>query len=239
MTIRSMITTLTSGFDTKVVSDEYSPAEPIKSKPALQKAEIEWNADIHIPLAPNCEQNAGSKATVPQISNISTAFSIKPVSRTMPPTFGAEIESCIRLRTLSPIFLPENAAIATATVTTPIPPICIISKIIACPNTDQYVAVSCTTRPVTQTAEVAVNAASENDVNLPDADEIGSISKSVPSKITDAKANITICAVDSRLAVCIGFFIYENRFLIKSFLLLYYTFFIRISQPPMQSLYSK
>ena len=95
-----------------------------------------------------------------------------------------------------------------------------------CPKTYQYVAVSCTTSPVTHTAEVDVNIASENGVNLPEADEIGSISNRVPNSITAAKAQMIICAVDSRFLICIGFFIYEKRFLTMISYLLYYTIFV-------------
>ena len=47
---------------------------------------------------------------------------IKRVNRTMPPTCGAEMDSCITLRCISPIFLPDKNARETAAVTTPMPP---------------------------------------------------------------------------------------------------------------------
>ena len=59
------------------------------------------------------------------------------VMRTIPPTWGAEMASCIVLRCIRPIFRPERVTIDTATVTTPIPPIWIKSRIIPCPKLDQ------------------------------------------------------------------------------------------------------
>ena len=63
-----------------------------------------------------------------------------------------------------------------------------------CPNVDQCVAVSCTTSPVTQTADVDVNRASENGVTFPLADDIGSIKRMVPNMIAQANPNIIIWA---------------------------------------------
>jgi len=57
----------------------------------------------------------------------------------------------------------------------------------ACPNRDQYVAVSFTTSPVTQVAETAVNIASGNEVTHRCLDEIGSIRSSVPTRIRQKK----------------------------------------------------
>ena len=48
---------------------------------------------------------------------------MKPVRRTMPPTFGAEMASCMVLRCLRPMRRPEMMVMATASVTTPMPPI--------------------------------------------------------------------------------------------------------------------
>ena len=78
-------------------------------------------------------------------------------------------------------------AMDTATVTTPMPPIWIIKRITACPKRDQYLCVSCTTSPVTQVAEVAVNKASAKGVTSPLLDETGSISKILPVSITSKK----------------------------------------------------
>ena len=59
------------------------------------------------------------------------------VSRTIPPTFGAEIASCIVLRCINEIFLPDTIEKDATTVMTPNPPVWIRSKITAWPNADQ------------------------------------------------------------------------------------------------------
>ena len=117
---------------------------------------------------------------------------MKLVRRTMPPTFGAEIASCMVLRCIREIFRPEISANAAATVMTPMPPIWMRSMITSCPKGDQVVAVSCSTRPVTQTAEVEVNSASRNGIAWPFRVETGSISSSAPSRITPRKPRIII-----------------------------------------------
>ena len=50
-------------------------------------------------------------------------FNTNPVNLTIPPTFGAEIASCITLRCIKDIFLPDKSANDTAIVITPSPPI--------------------------------------------------------------------------------------------------------------------
>ena len=74
----------------------------------------------------------------------------------------------------------------------PSPPICIRTKMTACPNFDQYVAVSLTTRPVTQTAEVEVKRASSIDAPMPDAVDTGRVSKKAPVRITAINPAIMI-----------------------------------------------
>ena len=69
----------------------------------------------------------------------------------------------------------------------PKPPTWMRSKITACPNPDQYVPVSTVARPVTQTAEVAVNSASSNGALSPVALDQGNISRPVPTAIAPAK----------------------------------------------------
>ena len=76
----------------------------------------------------------------------------------------------------------------------PKPPTWISSRIATWPNGLQCVAVSTTTRPVTHTAEVAVNAASTSGVQVPSADEIGSISTTVPIAIRTANPVARIVA---------------------------------------------
>ena len=66
---------------------------------------------------------------VPNSSIASVVLIMKFVSRTIPPTFGAAMASCMVLRCIKEIFLPEIMAKEAATVITPSPPIWIKNKI--------------------------------------------------------------------------------------------------------------
>ena len=83
-------------------------------------------------------------------------------------------------------------AMNNATAMTPIPPIWIRTRMIPCPNADQYVAVSCTTRPVTHTADVEVNNASPKDVHDLLCAAMGSVNKRASTKMTPAKPRMMI-----------------------------------------------
>ena len=154
---------------------------------------MEWNTASQIPRGPYSGANTVISASAPNSSKRKMPFRINPVNRTMPPTWGAEMASCMVLRCISVIRLPEAMVMATATVTTPMPPIWMSSSITACPKTDQWVAVSYTTSPVTQTAEVEVNRQSRNGVLIPAAAETGSISSSAPTRMTIRKPKRMIC----------------------------------------------
>ena len=106
------------------IREEKGALTPIKSKPALQKAEMEWNTAYQRPRRnPNSFQKPGSSSSAPISSTVKTAFNIKLVSRTTPPTLGAAMASCMVLRCIKPIRRPDKTAKAPATVTTPRPPI--------------------------------------------------------------------------------------------------------------------
>ena len=70
----------------------------------------------------------------------------------------------------------------------PNPPIWIRSMITTWPKVLQYVAVSTTMRPVTQTAEVDVNAAVRKDAPPSSVVATGSIRSAEPTRIATAKA---------------------------------------------------
>ena len=76
---------------------------------------------------------------------------------------------------------------SVAMVIKPRPPIWMSTSITAWPKNVQYVPVSTTTSPVTQLALVAVKSAGTKPVTVPDFDEMGSISNSVPSSIIRKK----------------------------------------------------
>ena len=94
-----------------------------------------------------------------------------------------------------PIRRPDTKESESAAVTTPMPPIWIRNRMTACPKGDQWVTVSRTTSPVTQTAEVAVNRQSENPVPACSMSETGSISKSVPTRIISTNPSAMIWKV--------------------------------------------
>jgi hypothetical protein len=56
---------------------------------------------------------------------------------------------------------------------------------------DQYVGVSTTTRPVTQTADVAVKSAVRGDAPSAPARETGRARRTVPTRMASAKARTT------------------------------------------------
>jgi hypothetical protein len=68
-----------------------------------------------------------------------------------------------------------------------------------CPKTDQCVAVSLTTSPVTQVADVAVKSALPKDVGMPYREEMGSMSRIVPRQMRPAKPKMTILKEESFL----------------------------------------
>ena len=123
-------------------------------------------------------------------STISVPLRANLVSRTIPPSSGADIALCMVLRVKSDSFLPESIVTDTAAVTTPRPPICMSASITACPKPDQLVAVSLTTSPVTHDAETAVKIESPNGAHRPSREDMGSIKRTVPMSITPAKPSM-------------------------------------------------
>ena len=75
--------------------------------------------------------DTGSMRMAPTNSIRNVPCRINFVSRTIPPTFGAEIASCIVLRCINEIFLPDTIEKDATTVITPTPPVWIRSKITA------------------------------------------------------------------------------------------------------------
>ena len=137
-TINTTIVTLTSTLELYEVREENFPLTPIRSKPALQKADIEWNNEYHIPFhGPKSFTNTGERNIDPKASIINDENRINFVSLNTPPILWAERASCIVFLAKSPIFLPEIMARKPAMVTTPKPPIWIRTKMTTCPNKDQ------------------------------------------------------------------------------------------------------
>ena len=76
-----------------------------------------------IPETPKSRQKTGSIQSAPIPSIIKEARITKPVSRTMPPTFGADMASCIRPRWDREMRRPDKSEKDAPTVITPKPPI--------------------------------------------------------------------------------------------------------------------
>ena len=89
--------------------EENVPRAPMRSKPALQKAETAVNSACQRPgMSPSLRRKTGASSAAP-ISSISREpQTMKRVSRTMPPTCGAATDSCMVLRCMRPIFFPER-----------------------------------------------------------------------------------------------------------------------------------
>ena len=68
-------------------------------------------------------QDTGSMTSAPTSSIRNVPRRMNRVSRTIPPTFGAEMASCMVLRCIREILRPDSSATDAATVTTPSPPI--------------------------------------------------------------------------------------------------------------------
>ena len=81
-------------------------------------------------------------------------------------------------------------------VTIPRPPICIIIKIMICPNTLHVLNVGRVTSPVTHTDVVAVKRASIYGTGFPLAELIGSESNILPVSTAIRKLNMMICVVE-------------------------------------------
>ncbi len=76
----------------------------------------------------------------------------------------------------------------------PKPPTWISPRMTTSPKPDQYVGVSTTVRPVTQTALVAVKTATRSGACPPSARDTGSMSRTVPTATARAKAATTTWA---------------------------------------------
>jgi hypothetical protein len=89
-------------------------------------------------------------------------------------------------------FLPDAISRRAVMVMMPRPPICIRRRITPWPKADQWLAVSLTTRPVTQMADVEVNSESVNEVHSRLMEDMGSIRSRLPARMMPAKPNIII-----------------------------------------------
>lgn len=89
---------------TSPVKEEKGCTLPIKSNPALQKAEILWKTENQIPFgSPNFGQKWKASKTAPINSIENVPIIMKRVIFTIPPICGADTKFCIKERDTSPI----------------------------------------------------------------------------------------------------------------------------------------
>jgi hypothetical protein len=98
--------------------------------------------------------------------------------------------SCRRSRSFPEI----SSASSEAVVMMPKPPTWMSARITPSPNPLQYVPVSTTAKPVTQTADVEVNRAVSTPAPVPSSAAGGSANSTAPSRITTANAVTTVRA---------------------------------------------
>ena len=126
---------VTTGLAAKPVREEYSPCSPIRSNPALQKAETEWNTEKAAPFSgPYRGIKTVARIQAPMPSTVSMTFTIKRTIRTSPPICSLPIESWISVRWTRPSLCPVTERTIAESVTTPIPPVWISSRITVLPN---------------------------------------------------------------------------------------------------------
>ena len=181
------------------MTEEKGAVCPIRSNPALQKAEMLWKTPYHSPSQnPKRGMNRSASSTAPMASKVKVQRNRKPVARSTPPIWGRPMDSRMRNRCRSPIFLPLKRLMNTAMVTKPSPPTWISVRMTACPNSVQWLQVSYTTSPVTQVAEVAVNSALRKGTDPPSRLAAGSINRPVPARIMSKNPSAMTCAGEMR-----------------------------------------
>lgn len=129
----------------------------------------------------------GKRTTAPTSSITSVKRASRRSSRSTPPGPGSPrlIPQARRSRNVGRS--PRRASSKVALVAKPNPPSWISKRMTAWPNPLHSVAVSRTTNPVTQTADVAVNNASTNRARSPSAEAKGRLSRRVPLRMSTAK----------------------------------------------------
>ena len=137
--------------------------------------------------------NGGAIITnsAPSIARVVTT-TICSRSRTSPSS--VPMFCCAKTLPPRPTVRVTARASSSAIVTIPRPPTWIATRMTTLPNGDQYVAVSTLVRPVTVTADAAVNTASCHGVHLPSADAMGR--RSSTEKNAAAAAKISTAARD-------------------------------------------
>lgn len=161
------------------------------AKPALLNADTPWNTPYHSDVPSDLSY---PKKKRPATMNAMTASATSMVSATRMSTWRTLANPRLRPSAWasSRVRMPRRwdtiRASMVAAVTIPKPPSWTSSMIMVWPNPDQYVAVSTTVIPVTQTADVDVNSAVMNGACPCPARDAGSQSSRVPTAMAPRNA---------------------------------------------------
>ena len=160
-----MLTSASSEYDT---SEEKGSLTPMRSKPALQKADTEWNTEYQSPFpSPNSGIKRIASSTAPESSNMSVPRPMVLVISIMRPTRTVLMLSAMTPRSRMLMRRRSSLEKSVAMVMKPRPPSWMSTRITTCPKPDQYVAVSTSTRPVTHDALTEVKSAVTRPVASP------------------------------------------------------------------------
>ena len=142
--IRSITGRVRSQFPAKAVREAKGvPSRPIRSKPALQKAETEVKAEAARPSrSPSRGTKVIASSAVPKSSTRKVPrITVRTRWRT-PAKESLFTDSLARSAARRPIRRPTRTLKKAPMVTRPRPPICIRARIIPCPRPDQWLQVS-------------------------------------------------------------------------------------------------
>ena len=172
-----------------------------RAKPALLNEETEWKTPSQM-ARPRGSPYAVANRRVSSTATIdSTIREMRTTPRTSPRTSSSPkllTSAAAVMRDRRDILRMTARPITEANVMMPKPPTWIRARMMTWPNGVQYVAVSTTVSPVTQTADVAVKAAIRNGVPPGPGVEIGIMSSTVPTRMAPANPATTTCAGCSR-----------------------------------------
>ena len=181
----------------RATSTSGSVANPVKlakppttSRPALLKADTEWNTPHQAAVSGSlpCPRKASARMTIPAPSTSTVKTATRLMTFVALARSGVPTDSWTRTRSRSPVRRRvRTKSRRVEAVMKPSPPSWMSTRMVTCPSGFQYVPVSRTTRPVTQTAEVAVKRASTRGVHCPETDARGDIRMSVPMAMSRAK----------------------------------------------------
>ena len=128
-----------------------------------------------------------ANSTAPTSSTVNALVATQRISDSMPPTPSSFRDSRISMRSCSEACRPMSRSSMVAKVMKPRPPSWIRHSSTTWPKRLKVVAVSRTIRPVTHTAEVEVNSASNQPMLAPDRVAQGRESNMLPIRMMLAK----------------------------------------------------